>query len=134
MKLNIVFLFFYFFIFFSCTKEFLVIEKSADLKCSGYSYTGKLVLKGLCLNYTIEFVNPMEDNLNLIELEWTDDELSGKSYKNVFRLGSICTFPANINEGDNFNFNIISNYNESCIVCKAYSPTPEKTIYIDVCN
>ena len=134
MKLKKVFLIFYFFTFFSCTKEFLVLEKSTDLKCPGYSYVGKLVLKGLCLNYTIEFVNPMKEDLNLIELEWTEDELSGKSYKNVFRLGSICTFPVNINEGDKFNFNIISNYNESCIVCKAYSPTPEKTIYIDVCN
>ena len=120
--------------FSSCEKKSIYIEKSTDLKCSDYPYIGKLVLKGLCLNYTIEFLNPKDDNLELIETSWTDDEFSGKSYNNVFRLGSICSFPSNIKEGDKFSFNIISTYQESCIVCKAYSPTPKKTIYIEVCN
>ena len=123
-----------FFIFSFCEKESIYIEKSTDLKCQDYPYVGKLVLKGLCLNYTIEFISPKEDNLELIETNWNDDEFSGKLYNNVFRLGSICSFPSNIKEGDKFSFNIISTYQESCIVCKAYSPTPKKTIYIEVCN
>ena len=123
-----------FFIFSFCEKESIYIEKSTDLKCSDYPYIGILVLKGLCLNYAIEFLNPKDDNLELIETNWTDDEFSGKSYYNVFRLGSICSFPSNIKEGDKFSFNIISTYEDSCIVCKAYSPTPKKTIYIEVCN
>tara|TARA_B100001113_G_C21098598_1_gene617676 strand:- start:566 stop:967 length:402 start_codon:yes stop_codon:yes gene_type:complete len=133
MRLINLFLVACFIIFFSCKKESVYIEKSSDFKCSNYPYTGKLVLKGLCLNYTIEFIDP-KDNTNLIESIWTDNELSGKSYKNVFRLASICTFPSNIEEGDKFSFDIISDYQDSCINCKAYSPTPDKALFIDVCK
>ena len=126
-NMNIKKSFFLFFItiFFSCNKD---IEKTADLEIC---FSGKLVKKGICMNYVIEVLDPMSDK-NLVEISWRD-EFSDKEYQNVFTLGSVCDFPIDIMEGDIFNFSVIENYNQQCAVCLAYTPTPEKSLNIRLC-
>jgi len=107
--------------------EFKIIE------CESASYTGKLVLKGICMNYVIEVLNGEIDQ-NLIENNWTN-EFTNVPYKNVFALGSYCNFPDNIEEGDTFQFSIeTDNGSQACAVCEAYSPTPGKSLKIKVCE
>ena len=107
--------------------EFKIIE------CESSSYTGKLVLKGICMNYVIEVLNGDIDQ-KLIEDDWTN-ELTNVSYNNVFALGSYCNFPENIEEGDTFEFSIeTDDVNQTCAVCEAYSPTPGKSLKIKVCD
>ena len=123
-KIKSLFLF-YIIIFFSCDKD---TEKAMEQEIC---YSGKLVKKGICMNYVIEVLDPIPDK-NLIEISWRD-EFSDKEYKNVFTLGSICDFPSHIIEGDIFNFSVLENYNQQCAVCLAYTPTPEKSLNIRLC-
>ena len=88
---------------------------------------GKLVIKGICMNYVIEVLGNNIDE-NLIEKSWTN-EFTKISYENVFGLGSICDFPDDIDEGDEFSFSILEEKDQICANCKAYSPTPKKIIY-----
>lgn len=112
-----------------------LLTASAD-KCSNKktadagTYKGKLEVKALCMNYTISLV---EGNLDtsLIVANWTD-ESTGKSYKNVFGLGSPCTFPASVQQGDEFYFTIDTTQKKDCAVCMAYYPTPSKKLMIKV--
>ena len=119
------FFLFFIIIFFCCDKD---TDKTVDLEIC---YSGKLVKKGICMNYVIEVLDPIPDK-NLIEISWRD-EFSNKEYKNVFTLGSGCDFPSHIMEGDIFNFSVLENYNQQCAVCLAYTPTPEKLLNIRLC-
>ena len=119
------FFLFFIIIFFSCAND---TDKTVDLEIC---YSGKLVKKGICMNYVIEVLDPIPDK-NLIEISWRD-EFSNKEYKNVFTLGSVCDFPSHIMEGDIFNFSVLENYNQQCAVCLAYTPTPEKLLNIRLC-
>ena len=94
------------------------------------TFVGKLVLKGICMNYVIQ-VN--EDNFprNMIEENWTN-EFSEQEYQNVFALKSVCDFPESIDEGDSFNFVIDNDKDNFCAVCEAYSPVPRKSVSITV--
>jgi hypothetical protein len=50
---------------------------------------------------------------------------TGVEYSNVFALGS---------KWEEFNFKIVEKpAEESCIVCKAYSPVPPTSLFIEVC-
>jgi len=103
------------------------------ISCEPGSFTGKLVLKGICMNYVIEVLNGDIDE-NLIEKEWTN-EFTNMKYNNVFALGSQCNFPENIEEGDTFQFFIeTKDINQNCAVCEAYSPTPDRSLQIQVCD
>lgn len=94
---------------------------------------GKLVLKGICMNYVIELVEGSIDP-NLIERQWVNP-MTKTEYKNVFALGSICTFPANIAEGQEFYFSVVDKgETASCVQCQAYSPVPNKKLYIATCK
>lgn len=93
-------------------------------------YKGKLEIKGICMNYTISLIEGEIDTSKLVET-WID-ETTGISYDNVFKLGSPCTFPASINQGDEFYFTIDTNSIQNCAVCMAYYPTPQKSIAIKV--
>jgi hypothetical protein len=95
-------------------------------------FKGKLEIKGICMNYTISLLEG-EIDTSLIAENWTD-EITSKSYDNVFRLGSPCTFPASINQGDEFYFIIDNTSIQNCAVCMAYYPTPPKIISIKVLN
>jgi hypothetical protein len=92
-------------------------------------YKGKLEIKGICSNYTIKIVEGKLDT-SLIAANWTDEH-TGKAYTNVFALGSPCTFPENINEGEEFYF-MIDTAKQDCNVCMAYYPTPNKRLTIKV--
>jgi hypothetical protein len=93
-------------------------------------YKGRLEIKALCMNYTIKV---MEGNIDtsLIVANWTDPSTQ-KSYTNVFRLGSPCTFPSTIQAGDEFNFSIDASPDRNCPVCMAFYPTPPKKLSIKV--
>lgn len=93
-------------------------------------YRGKLVSKGICLNYTITLVGGTLDT-SKVEAQWTHPN-TGITYQNAFALGSICDFPADIKEGDEFNFVLNSKPAEGCAVCMAYAPKPAKALPIKV--
>ena len=110
--------------------------KNSDFKiieCESETLIGKLVLKGICMNYVIEVLDG-DINSDLIVNEWTNEE-TNIVYNNVFALGSVCDFPDNIEEGDTFQFSIeTDNVSQNCAVCQAYSPTPSKSLKIKVCE
>ncbi len=95
-------------------------------------YKGRLEVKGICMNYTIKL---LEGNLDtsLVVKEWKD-EVTGKTHNNVFALGSVCTFPSTINEGDEFYFSLDPSPATNCSVCLAYYPKPPKKLAIKVVN
>ena len=96
-------------------------------------FKGKLVLKGLCMNYVIQIIEGDVDKA-LYESSWQNPSTK-TTYQNVFGLGSICTFPSTINDGDEFYFSIPkSSIVQTCAQCMAYSPTPSKKISIEICN
>ena len=96
-------------------------------------FKGKLVLKGICMNYVIQIIEGDVDK-SLYESSW-QNPLTNTTYQNVFGLESICTFPSIINEGDEFYFSIPKRpVVQACAQCKAYSPIPNKKISIEICN
>ncbi len=59
--------------------------------------------------------------------------MTGKIYNNVFRLSNYCDFPKDIEEGQEFYFDMINTpSNNLCIVCMAYRPTPKSAIDINI--
>jgi hypothetical protein len=108
----------------SCNKS-----SNASIAC----FKGKLVLKGICMNYVIQIIEGDIDK-SLFESSW-QNPITNTSYQNVFGLESICNFPYTINEGDEFYFTIPKNpIAQNCAQCKAYSPIPSKKINIEICN
>ncbi|HEV7333821.1 MAG TPA: hypothetical protein VGN63_22495 [Flavisolibacter sp.] len=92
-------------------------------------YKGRLEIKGLCANYTITVLEGKLDT-SRIESSWTD-ESTGKNYQNVFALGSPCSFPDSIREGQEFYFTLAEK-DDQCAVCLAYYPKPAKELAIRV--
>ena len=96
-------------------------------------FKGKLVLKGICMNYVIQITEGNVDN-SLYESSW-QNPVTNTTYQNVFGLASICTFPSTIKEGDEFYFSIPKNpIVQTCAQCQVYSPIPSKRINIEICN
>ena len=93
-------------------------------------YKARLEIKGMCMNYTIKVLS---SNIatDLIEREWKNPH-TGITYQNVFRLGSVCDFPTDLKEGDEFYFQLASRTKTDCIACMAYYPTPSKALNISV--
>jgi hypothetical protein len=117
-------------IFLLSALSILILSAGDCSKKKTSTYKGKLEIKALCMNYTIRLVEGTMDT-SLIVANWTDEN-TGKAYKNVFKLGSPCSFPKNINEGDEFYFTIDSTTVQNCAVCMAYYPTPPKRLAIKV--
>ena len=92
-------------------------------------YKGKLEIKAACMNYTISVVEG--DAKDLVAPAWTN-ESTGKTYENVFELGSKCNFPNTINEDDEFYFVIDSSAAQNCAVCMLYYPVPPKKLSIKI--
>lgn len=105
-------------------------DKCNEKKSGDGTYKAKLEIKGICMNYTIRL---MEGDLDtsMVVANWTD-ESTGKSYNNVFALGSPCTFPSSIKEGDEFFFRIDTTTKQECAVCMAFYPVPPKKLSIKV--
>ena len=95
-------------------------------------YKGKLVRKGICMNYTISVIGGNIDTSKVVA-QWTDPQ-TNTSFQHAFRLESVCNFPSDINEGDEFSFVIDNNASIECGVCLAYYPTPHKGLRIKVVN
>ena len=96
-------------------------------------FKGKLVLKGICMNYVIQITEGDVDK-SLFESVW-QNPLTNTTYQNVFGLASICNFPSSIKEGDEFYFTIPKNQiPQTCAQCQAYSPIPNKKISIAICS
>ncbi len=93
-------------------------------------FKGRLEVAGICMNYTIAV---LDENIvdSLVVENWTD-EVTGKKYENVFRLGNPCDFPASLKAGDEFYFTIDTAKGRDCAVCMAYYPTPSRSIRIKV--
>lgn len=98
-------------------------------QASSSCFKGRLEVKGICSNYTIKL---LEGNLDASKIEagWKD-ETTGKTYTDVFALGSPCSFPSTINAGDEFYF-VLDSTKQNCAVCMAYYPTPPKKLSIKV--
>ncbi|MFZ9386924.1 MAG: hypothetical protein ACO25B_03505 [Chitinophagaceae bacterium] len=94
------------------------------------SFKGRLEVAGICMNYTISVLEG-SPGADAVEDSWTD-EVSGKEYKNVFRLGNPCDFPSDIKAGDEFKFVIDTAKGKICAVCMAYYPTPSRALSIKV--
>ena len=112
-----------------------LIAISAD-KCSNKKkmetgiYKARLETKAICMNYTLRLLEGDIDT-SLITASWID-ESTGKSYTNVFGLGSPCSYPPNIQQGDDFYFMIDSSGKKECVVCMAYYPTPPRKLSIKI--
>ncbi len=107
-------------------------NKSCKEELPAGCYKGKLEIKANCMNYTISMQSKNFDSA-LVVNDWTD-ETTGKIYKNAFALGSRCTFPDSLKEGDEFYFTIDSTTKQDCSVCLMYYPTPQKKLSIKVLN
>lgn len=88
---------------------------------SSNCFRARLAIKGICMNYVIQVLDGDTTGLN-IEKSWKD-ETDGKVYKNVFALGSRCSFP-DIDEGEEFYFTLAVKEDAGCNVCMAYRPVP----------
>ena len=117
------------FIFLAFT-NFECQKKSSGLEKSGNQFKGRLEIKGICMNYTIKLLEG-EMNADLYQKSWKDEH-SGKTHTNVFALDNPCEFPGELNEGDEFYFEIENDVNRNCGVCLAYYPTPSKKLAIRV--
>lgn len=80
------------------------------------------------MNYTIKVIDGAIDP-TLVQSTWTDPA-TNKTHQNVFGLASVCDFPADIAEGEEFYFSINNSPNTSCGVCEAFYPTPAKKLHI----
>ena len=109
---------------------FILFLSANKCKSKDSVYKGRLEVKGICMNYTIKLLDGSLDTTKYAT-EWKD-ESTGKTHTNVFALGSACTFPSSIKEGDEFFFTIDSSYVSNCAVCMAYYPKPAKSIAIKV--
>ncbi|MEJ7912442.1 MAG: hypothetical protein WKF70_04760 [Chitinophagaceae bacterium] len=94
-------------------------------------YKARLEIKGICMNYTIKVLQGDIDT-SLVEKHWRDEN-TGRKYEQVFRLETVCDFPADLAEGSEFYFTINSAFKPGgCNVCMAYYPTPSKSLAISV--
>jgi hypothetical protein len=92
-------------------------------------FKGRLEVKGICSNYTIKL---LEGNIDTSKIAATwKNEVTGSTYSNVFALGSPCSFPSTIEEGQEFYFTLDDSKQE-CAVCMAYYPKPAKALAIKV--
>lgn len=106
----------------------LTQKKCSDSKLKDGCYKGRLEIKGICSNYTIKILEGNIDTTK-VSAEWTDEN-TGKAYSNVFALDSPCSFPSDIEQGDEFYFTIRQEKDKDCNVCMAYYPVPSKRLSI----
>jgi len=119
------------FILLSAMSTLILSEKDCSMKKNVTGkYKGRLEIKGICSNYTIKLLEGNIDT-SMIAAKWTDD-VTNKSYTNVFALSRPCRFPKNLEQGDEFYFTIDTSAEKGCIVCMAYYPTPSKKLPIRV--
>jgi len=118
------------FILLSALSSLLLSTGKCNKKDPDTNYKARLEIAGICLNYTIKLLEGDIDT-SKIESHWTD-EMTGKSYTNVFALVNPCVLPKDIKQGDEFYFKIDTATKKECITCMAYYPKPSKKLSIVV--
>lgn len=108
---------------------FLLSSATCHKKSNNTCFKGRLEVKGLCMNYVIKVIEGKNASL-AVEKSWKD-EATGKTYENVFALGSKCNFP-DLQEGEEFYFTLAGLEVQNCAVCQAYRPVPNATNAIKV--
>lgn len=103
--------------------------KTNNTNTNSACFKGRLEVKGICSNYTIKLLDGKLDSSKIVK-SWKD-EVTGKTHTNVFALGSPCSFPDSLKEGDEFYFTL-DDTRQQCNVCLAYYPKPEKSASIKV--
>ena len=92
---------------------------------------GKLVIKEICSHYVVQVIGGSVDSSRVVNA-WKDEKRK-LSFDKVFTVANRCDFPANLNEGDEFEFSFDPNpAPQECAVCMAYYPTPDKTNAIKI--
>lgn len=99
------------------------LENKQNLE-GGQCITGILVKKGICGQRVIKINSQNKDGI-AYAVRWKDDT-SGKTYENVFTVENFCSFPASINEGEEFTFKLTSDRSNNCVTCMAFTPVPEE--------
>jgi len=115
---------------FLASATILLSAGGCNKKSANQKFKGRLEVAGICMNYTISVIEGDPGN-DAVVASWTD-EVTNKEYKNVFKLGNPCDFPAGIKTGDEFYFVIDTSRGKNCAVCMAYYPTPPKALFIKV--
>ena len=87
-------------------------------------FTGKLVKKGICGQRVVQLIGTAKGGMSIAG-SWTDS-LAHKSYQDVFTVANPCSFPSEIQEGQEFNFTMTTRPDTPCIQCMAYTPVPEQ--------
>lgn len=108
---------------------FMLSSATCHKKSNDTCFKGRLEIKGLCMNYVIKVIEGKNPAL-AIEKNWKD-EGSGKTYENVFALGSKCNFP-DLQEGEEFYFTLAGPEVQNCAVCQAFRPVPNAKNAIQV--
>jgi hypothetical protein len=103
-----------------------VSDHACNKGVSNVKYKGRLEIAGICMNYTIKLLEGSMDT-SKISSNWTD-EVTGKSYTDVFALRNPCSFPPSIKQGDEFYFYLDTVTEKGCVTCMAYYPKPPKKL------
>jgi len=93
---------------------------------------GKLVIKGICGQRVIEYIDGDSTGLQL-NAAWADESRSD-TLKNVFAVANTCDFPESLNVGDTVLFRLSVAEEKVCMQCKAYTPVPEEKNKIEICE
>jgi len=112
------------------TTWLVISSDHCSKETSQAKYKGRLEIAGVCMNYTIRLLKGKIDT-SQISTSWRDD-VTGKTYSNVFALKNTCSFPASIKQGDEFYFFIDTSSEKGCMTCIAYYPKPPKKLSIRV--
>ncbi|MEO6612834.1 MAG: hypothetical protein ABIT05_12165 [Chitinophagaceae bacterium] len=117
-----------------CGKKKTAAEKekavTGDKKTSPAKYKGKLVVAGICKNYTIRLLEGAIDTSKIVAA-WTNP-VTNISYTSVFTPGNPCALPDASKEGDEFYFMIDTSEQKFCPVCLAFYPTPPRSLVIKI--
>ncbi|MBI3137957.1 MAG: hypothetical protein HYZ15_05175 [Sphingobacteriales bacterium] len=107
-----------------------VSAENCNKKNKDKLFKGRLEVAGICMNYTIGILEGKMDTALFLP-SWKD-EVTGKTYTDVFKLGSPCNFPSTLKQGDTFYFTIDHEKEQPCAVCMAYYPAPSRSLRIKV--
>ena len=105
-------------------------KSTAVPTATGKMLTGKLVISELCNHYVVSVLSGSLPS-TAVTASYRDEKRN-LTYTNVFTVESKCSFEkAGIKEGEQFSFELATaGYQENCMVCMAYYPTPATRLSI----
>ena len=92
-------------------------------------YSGKVV-KSMCGHIMVQFAN---ESVSLGQFGWADPMDSGKVYDRVFKVANPCTWGKK-DTTSNILFRLIApdGGGQNCVMCLAFTSTPDTAYYIRV--